>query len=75
MSYEDDEMMNYDEEYFDQSEPLEIDDENPVKGNYEFLMKDEIKREREKKIEEFKESSSLSSSQSELVLMYYNWKI
>ena len=75
MSYEDDEMMNYDEEYFDQSEPLEIDDENPVKGNYEFLMKDEIKREREKKIEEFKESSSLSSSQSELVLMYYNWNI
>ena len=49
MSYEDDEMMNYDEEYLDQSEPLEIDDENPVKGNYEFLMKDEIKREREKK--------------------------
>ena len=75
MSYEDDEFIDYNEEYYDQSEPIEIDDEKPLTGNYEFLMKDEIKKEREKKIEEFKEYSSLTPPQAELVLMYYNWNI
>ena len=76
MSYEDDEGMDYnDEEYYDQSEPIDIENDNHLMGNYEFLMKDEIERERNKKIEEFKEYSSLSSTQVELILINYNWNI
>ena len=41
-------------------------------GNYEFLMKDEIEREKNKKIEEFKEYSSIPSPQVELILINYN---
>ena len=44
-------------------------------GNYEFLMKDEIEREKNKKIEEFKEYSSIPSPQVELILINYNWNI
>ena len=77
MSYEDEEAMNYDEEdYYDQSEPIEVENDNHLLvGNYEFLMKDEIEKERNKKIEEFKEYSSLPSPQVELILINYNWNI
>ena len=76
MSYEDEEYMNYDDEdYYDQSEPIDIENDHNIIGNYEFLMKDEIERERNKKIEEFKEYSSLPSPQVELILIYYNWNI
>ena len=75
MSFQDD---VYEDEYVydDQSEPIDIENENQIiSGNYEFLVKDEIEKEREKKIEEFKEYSSLTSSQAELVLINYNWNI
>ena len=76
MSYEDEEYMNYDnEDYYDQSEPIDIENDHNIIGNYEFLMQDEIERERNKKIEEFKEYSSLPSPQVELILIYYNWNI
>ena len=76
MSIENDEYVDYEQEYYDQSEPIEIDnDNNAIMGKYDFLMKDEIERERDKKIEEFKEFSSLTKSQSELILIQYNWNI
>ena len=75
MSYEDDEDLNYDPDYYDQSEPIDVDVENVPSGNYEFLLKDEIEKERIKKIEEFKEYSSLDLPQAELVLINYNWNI
>lgn len=75
MSYEDEDYMNYDEDYYDQSEPIDAENGHNIIGNYEFLMKDEIERERNKKIEEFKEYSSLPSSQVELILINYNWNI
>ena len=75
MSYEDDEDFNYDPDYYDQSEPIDVDVENVPSGNYEFLLKDEIEKERIKKIEEFKEYSSLELPKAELVLINYNWNI
>jgi hypothetical protein len=78
MSYQDDyEDLNYDDyAYDDQSEPIDIENNNNIfSTNYEFLVKDEIEKERENKIEEFKEFSSLNSSQAELVLINYNWNI
>ena len=77
MSYEDeDDYMNYgDEDYYDGSEPIDIENDNHILGNYEFLMKDEIERERNKKIDEFKEYSSMSHCESELILINYNWNI
>ena len=73
MSDQEEEQIDYD--YGDGSEPMELDNENPQSLNYEFLMIDEIKKERDAKIEEFKEFSSLPTSQTELVLMNYNWNI
>lgn len=49
MSFQDD---VYEDEYVydDQSEPIDIENENQIiSGNYEFLVKDEIEKEREKK--------------------------
>ena len=76
MSYEDEEEdLNYDPDYYDQSEPIDVEAENIPSGNYEFLLKDEIEKERIQKIEEFKECSSLTLPQAELVLINYNWNI
>ena len=72
MSYEDEDYMNYDEDYYDQSEPIDVENGHNIIGNYEFLMKDEIERERNKKIEEFKEYSSIPSPHVELILINYN---
>ena len=73
MSYEDD-MIDYDE--YDASEPIDIDEGNTaVMGKYDFLMQDEIEKERNQKIEEFIQFSSLPKHQAELVLMQYNWNI
>ena len=71
MSYQDDyEDLNYDDyAYDDQSEPIDIENNNNIfSTNYEFLVKDEIEKERENKIEEFKEFSSLNSSISTLLI-------
>ena len=74
MSQEFDDDIDYDEGYYDdQSEPIELDNDNRIIGKYEFLLRDEIEKEREKKIEEFKEYSSLNRQQAELVLVHYNW--
>jgi ariadne-1 len=74
MSLEDDGYIDYEEDYYDQSQPIELDS-NGILGKYEFLMKDEIEKEKDKKIEEFEEYSSLPKPKAELVLMMYNWNI
>ena len=75
MSYQDDDYLNDAEEYYDdQSEPIEIDNDANI-GKYEFLMKSDIEKERNKKIQEFTDYSSLSKQQAELVLIYYNWNL
>ena len=72
MSYENDDlMMNYE----DYSEPIEMEEDNVGSGNYEYLIKEEIEKERDNKIIEFTEFSSLSKSQAELILINYNWNI
>ena len=77
MSQEDDyNDYDVDEAYYDdQSEPIELDNDNRIIGKYEFLLRDEIEKEREKKIDEFKEYSSLNKQQAELILINYNWNI
>ena len=75
MSYQDDDYLNDAEDYYDdQSEPIEIDNDATI-GKYEFLMKNDIEKERNKKIEEFTDYSSLTKQQAELVLINYNWNI
>ena len=51
MSQEDDyNDYDVDEAYYDdQSEPIELDNDNRIIGKYEFLLRDEIEKEREKK--------------------------
>ena len=75
MSYEDDGYMEDYIDDYDQSEPIELDNDNAAMGKYEFLMKDEIEKEREAKIEEFIQFSSLSKPQAELILINFNWNI
>ena len=49
MSYQDDDYLNDAEDYYDdQSEPIEIDNDATI-GKYEFLMKNDIEKERKKK--------------------------
>ena len=74
MADDDDEMMDYEEDYNpDNEENINIEEDNIVGGKYEFLTKDEMDKERQKKIEEFIQYSDLSNSQAEMVLMHYNW--
>ena len=53
MSYEYNEDLNEYDDY-DQSEPIEIENENIGSGNYEFLIKEEIEKERKKKLKNLK---------------------
>ena len=47
---QEDDYNEYDEGYYDdQSEPIELDNDNRIIGKYEYLLRDEIEREREKK--------------------------
>ena len=75
MSYEDEGYMEDYIDDYDQSEPIELDNDNAAMGKYEFLMQDEIEKEREKKIDEFILFSSLPKSQAELILINFNWNI
>ncbi len=69
-----DDAIEYDE--YDESEPIELDEnDTAVMGKYDFLMQDEIEKERNQKIEEFNQFSSLPKEQAELILMQYNWNI
>ena len=76
MSYQDEDIM-FDDDYdpYDTSEPIDVENDGPIQGNYEFLMKEDIEKERKKKVEEFKEYSSLSEDHAQLVLINYNWNI
>ena len=74
MADDEDEIMDYEEDYNpDNEENLDIEKENVIGGKYEFLTKDEMDKERQKKIEEFIQYSNLTNSQAEMVLMHYNW--
>ena len=74
-----DEADDYNEEDYiddyDQTEQIDLETKNNNSGNYEFLLKDEIEKERNKKIEEFIQFSSLSKEDAELILIYFNWNI
>ena len=75
---EDEQDMDYDEDYMDNmdNENMDMeDDNNLIGGKYEFLTIDEMDKERQKKIEEFIQYSNLPQSQAELVLMNNNWNI
>ena len=74
MADDEDEMIDYEEEYNpDNDDNMDIEEDKIVGGKYEFLTKDEMDKERQKKIEEFIQYSNLSNSQAEMVLMHYNW--
>ena len=74
MSYEDEDYMDYNIDDDDQSEPLNMNTGN-INTGYNFLLKGEIEKERDKKIEEFIQFSSLSKEEAELILINYNWNI
>ena len=75
MSYEDEDYMeDYNIDEYDQSEPLNMNTGN-INTGYNFLLKGEIEKERDKKIEEFIQFSSLSKEEAELILINYNWNI
>jgi len=74
-------MVDEEEDYYQEEENY-IDEEegggdNTVNMNnvYEFLLKEEIEKERDKKINEFIEYSQLNRGEAELVLMNYNWNM
>ena len=70
--YNEDDYIDYD----DQSEPMDLEKVNNINiGKYEFLLKDDIEKERNKKIEEFIQFSSMSKEDAELILINYNWNI
>ena len=71
---EDEYMDDYNVDDYDQSEPLNLDTGN-INSGYNFLLIDEIEKERDKKIEEFIQFSSLSKEEAELILINYNWNI
>ena len=68
MSYEDEDYMDYNIDDDDQSEPLNMNTGN-INTGYNFLLKGEIEKERDKKIEEFIQFSSLSKEEAELILI------
>jgi ariadne-1 len=68
----DQEDYNYEDDY---GENINMEDDKIIGGNYELLTKDEMDKERNKKIDEFIQISDLSKSQAELVLMNNNWNI
>jgi hypothetical protein len=75
MSYEDEDYIeDYNIDEYDQSEPLNMNTGN-INTGYNFLLKGEIEKERDKKIEEFIQFSSLSKEEAELILINYNWNI
>ena len=71
---DDEENMDYEQDYINEDN-LDDDNGNIAEGKYEFLTKDEMDKEREKKIEEFIQISDLPKSKAELVLMNNNWNI
>ena len=74
MADDEDEIMDYEEDYNqDNEDNIDIEEDKVIGGKYEFLTKDEMDKERQKKIEEFIQYSNLSNSQAEMVLMHYNW--
>ena len=75
MTYEEDNAFDYDAEEYDTSEQIELDENDGVIGKYDFLMHDDIEKERESKIEEFIQFSSLQKNEAELILIHYNWNI
>ena len=75
MTYEEDNAIDYDAEVYDTSEQIELDENDGVIGKYDFLMHDDIEKERESKIEEFIQFSSLQKNEAELILIHYNWNI
>jgi len=75
MTYEEDNAIDYDAEVYDTSEQIELEENDGVIGKYDFLMRDDIEKERESKIEEFIQFSSLQKNEAELILIHYNWNI
>ena len=74
MADDEDIIMDYEEDYNqDNEDNIDIEEDKVIGGKYEFLTKDEMDKERQKKIEEFIQYSNLSNSQAEMVLMHYNW--
>ena len=71
---EEEEIMDYEEDYANEDN-INIDEDNVFEGKYEFLTKDEMDKERDKKIEEFIQYSDLPKAKAELVLMNNNWNI
>ena len=74
MSYEEEYLYDYNIDDYE-SDPIDLNSKlaNITKCN--FIMKDDIEKEREKKIEEFIQFSSLSKEEAELILISYNWNI
>ena len=58
----DQEDYNYEDDY---GENINMEDDKIIGGNYELLTKDEMDKERNKKIDEFIQISDLSKSQAE----------
>ncbi len=75
MSYEEEYLDDYNIDDYDQSDPIDLNSGIGNIGKYNFIMKDDIEKEREKKIEEFIQFSSLSKEEAELILISYNWNI
>ena len=71
---EEEENMDYEEDYANEDN-IDIEADNIFEGKYEFLTKDEMDKEREKKIDEFIQYSNLPKAKAELVLMNNNWNI
>ena len=70
--YEDDYI---DEDYNIDDNPDPIGLAHEIIGKYDFLIKEEIEKERDNKIKEFIEYTQLAKGDAELVLMNYNWNI
>ena len=70
--------LENDYENYDEIDPDQCDEGNDMlgsSGNYELMMKDQMEKERFKKIDEVVQFSSLSKDEAELVLVYYNWNL
>ena len=73
--------VDFDNDYeqYDEIDPDQCDQANDMLTSsgtgYELMMKDQMEKERFKKIDDLIQFSSLSKDEAELVLIYYNWNL
>ena len=75
---EEEENIDYDVDNYDNPDDnmdIDLEENNICEGKYEFLSRDDMDKEREKKIEEFVQISNLPKDKAELVLINNNWNI